>query len=176
MYIYIYICIWLVVASGRTRRLVISCVFYVKWVRWGVGGWGVGGWVRGDVNVHWTCALAWCYATARSLQFTQLRDATLLHVLFSLHNYVMLRWLGWVGGWLGMLTFIGLAHLRDATLLHVLFNLHRKVKTLVGSEVNPSLRRRCFQYVWRCNLQTCTPLVMLKELAKLVKNNDGDNC
>ena len=36
--------IWLVVASGRTRRLVISCVFCVKWVRWGVGGWGVGGW------------------------------------------------------------------------------------------------------------------------------------
>jgi hypothetical protein len=58
----------------------------------------------------------------------------------------------------------------------VFSNLHRKVKTLVGSEVNPSLRRRCFQYVWRCNLQTCTPLVMLKELAKLVKNNDADNC
>ena len=160
----------------------------------------------------------WCYATARSLQFTQLRDATLLHVLFNLHNYVMLRWLGWGGGWVGggMLTCIGLLHLRDATLLHVLLNLHnyvmlryctfssiytttwcyatarslqftqlrdstlldvhRKVKTLVGSEVNPSLRRRCFQYVWRCNLQTCTPLVMLKELAKLVKNNDADNC
>ena len=155
-------------ASGRTRRLVISGVFYVKWVRWGVGGWGVGGWAGGDVNVHWTCTVRWCYATARSLQFTQLRDAALTGVG---------GWGGgWVGGLVGMLTFIGLAHLRDATLLHVLFNLHRKVKTLVGSEVNPSLRRRCFQYVWRCNLQTCTPLVMLKELAKLVKNNDGDNC
>ena len=210
-------------------------------VRFNLHDWGggVGGWVGGDVNVHWTCTLTWCYATARSLQFTQLRDArltgvggwgggwagmltfiglahlrdaTLLHVLFNLynyvmlryctfssiyttrdamllhvrfnlHNYVMLRWLGWGGGWVGgMLTFIGLAHLRDATLLHVLWrnlffsNLHRKVKTLVGSEINPSLRRRCFQYVWRCNLQTCTPLVMLKELAKLVKNNDADNC
>ena len=93
---------WLVVASGRTRRLVISCVFCVKWVRWGVGGW-VGG-------VHWTCTLTWCYA--------------ILHVLFNLHNYVMLRyctfssiytttwcyvdWSGWVGGWGGMLTFIGI--------------------------------------------------------------------
>ena len=56
----------------------------------------------------------------------------------------------------------------------VFSNLHRKLKTLVGSEVNPSLRRRCYQYVWRCNLQTCTPLVMLKELTKLVKNNDTD--
>ena len=88
----------------------------------------MGGWVGGDVNVHWTCTLTWCYATARSLK----------KFVFS--------------------------------------NLHRKVKTLVGSEMNPSLRRRCFQYVWRCNLQTCTPLVMLKELAKLVKNNDADNC
>ena len=122
------------VASGRTRRLVTSCVFCVKWVRWGVGGW-VGG---GDVNVHWTCTLMWGYATARSLQFIQLRDATLLHVLFKLHNYVMLcyctfasiytttwcyvDWDGGVGGWVGgMLTFIGLAHLRDATLLHVLW-------------------------------------------------------
>ena len=111
-----------VVASGRTRRLVISCVFCVKWVRWGVSGW-----VGGDVNVHWTCTLTWCYATARSLQFTrttwcyatarslqftQLRDATLTGVG------------GWVGG---MLTFIGLAHLRDATLLHVRFNLHNYV-------------------------------------------------
>ena len=34
---------------------------------------------------------------------------------------------GGVGGWGGMLTFIGLAHLRDATLLHVLFNLHNDV-------------------------------------------------
>ena len=34
---------------------------------------------------------------------------------------------GVVGGWGGMLTFIGLAHLRDATLLHVLFNLHNYV-------------------------------------------------
>ena len=55
-------------------------------------------------------------------------------------------------------------------------NLHRKVKTLVGSEANPSLRHRRYQYVWRCNLQTCTPLVMLKQLAKLVKNNGADNC
>ena len=150
-------------------------------VRFNLHDWG--GWVGGgDVNVHWTCTLTWCYATARSLQFTQLRDArltgvggwgggwagmltfiglahlrdaTLLHVLFNLynyvmfssiytttyatarslqftqlrdamllhvrfnlHNYVMLRW---VGGWGGMLTFIGLAHLRDATLLHVLW-------------------------------------------------------
>ena len=34
---------------------------------------------------------------------------------------------GGVGGWGGMLTFIGLAHWRDATLLHVLFNLHNYV-------------------------------------------------
>ena len=70
-----------------------------------------------------------------------LRDATLLHVLFNLHNYVMLRYctfasiytttwcyVDWGGGWVGgMLTFIGLAHLRDATLLHVRFNLHNYV-------------------------------------------------
>ena len=151
-----------------------------------------------------------------------LRDATLLHVLFSLHNYVMLRyctfssiytttwcyvgWGGGVGGWGGMLTFIGIGGITKtksfAALLtdinstklskiagtqqidrqwlslkkFVFSNLHRKVKTLVGSEVNPSLRRRCFQYVWSCNLQTCTPVVMLNELAKLVKNNDADNC
>ena len=246
------------------RYCTFSSIYTTTWCYVDWGGW-VGG---GDVNVHWTCTLTWCYATARSLQFTQLRGATLLHVLFNLHNYVMLRWLGWGGGWVGgwvggMLTFIGLAHLRDATLQHVLFNLHnyvmlryctfssictttwcyvdwgggvggwvgggdvnvhwhwrnhqnkefcrlltdinstklskiagtqqidrqllslkkfvfsnlhRKVKTLVGSEVNPSLRRRCFQYVWSCNLQTCTPLVMLNELAKLVKNNDADNC
>ena len=167
-----------------------------------------GGWVGGgDVNVHWTCTLTWCYATARSLQFTQLRDATLLHVLFNLHNYVMLRWLGWGGGWVGgdvnvhwhwrnhqnkefcrLLTDISSTTLSkiagtqqiDRQWLSlkkfVFSNLHRKVKTLVGSEVNLFVRRRCFQYVWRCNLQTCTPLVMLKELAKLVKNNDADNC
>ena len=64
----------------------------LRWPRWG-DGWVVGR----DVNAPWTCTLTWCcYATARSLQFTQLRDATLLHVLFNLHNYVMLRWLGWV--------------------------------------------------------------------------------
>ena len=34
----------------------------------------------------------WCYATARSLQGIQLRDATLLHVLFKVYNYVMLRY------------------------------------------------------------------------------------
>ena len=88
---------WLVVASGRTRRLVISCVFCVKWVRWGVGGW-VGGMLTFIGLAH-------------------LRDATLLHVLFNLHNYVMLRyctfssintttwcyvdWGGGVGGWVG---------------------------------------------------------------------------
>ena len=186
-----------VVASGRTRRLVISCVFCVKWVRWGVGGGGVGGMLtfiglaplRDATLLHVLFNLhnyvmlryctfssiyttTWCYATARSLQFTQLRDGALLHVLFNLHTYVMLRyctfssmytttwcyvdWGGWVGGgdvnvhwtctltwcyatarslqftqlrdatltgvgglggWVGMLTFIGLAHLRDATLL-----------------------------------------------------------
>ena len=31
-------------------------------------------------------------ATARCLQVIQLRDATLLHVLFKLYNYVMLRY------------------------------------------------------------------------------------
>ena len=85
---------------------------YVDW------SGGVGGWVNihgGDVNVHWTCTLRWCYATARSLQLTQLRDATLTGVG------------GWVGGWGGMLTFIGLAHLRDAALLHVLLKLHNYV-------------------------------------------------
>jgi hypothetical protein len=63
---------WLVVASGRTRRLVISCVFCVKWVRWGVGGW-VGGMLTFIGLAH-------------------LRDATLLHVLFKVYNYVMLRY------------------------------------------------------------------------------------
>ena len=94
----------------------------------GVSGGGVGGWggVGGDVNVHCTCELTWCYATARSLQFTHLRVATLLHFVFKWHNdvffhvhtdallryytissiyrnYVMLRWLGW-GGWVGVIT------------------------------------------------------------------------
>ena len=91
---------WLVVASGRTRRLVISCVFCVKWVRWGVGGWG---------------------GMLTFIGLAHLRDATLLHVLFNLHNYVMLRYCtfssiytttwcyvhwgggvgGWVDGWVG---------------------------------------------------------------------------
>ena len=31
------------------------------------------------------------------------------------------------------------------------------------------------QYVWRCNLQTCTPLVMLKE-RQVGENSDADNC
>ena len=129
-----------------TLHFLFNLLNYVmlRWLGWGPGG----GWVGGDVNIHWTCTLTWCYATARSLQcyatarslqFTQLRDATLLHVLFNLHNYVMLRYCtfssiytttwcyvdwggGWGGGWGGMLTFIGLAHL-----LHVLFNLHHYV-------------------------------------------------
>ena len=75
---------WLVVASGRTRRLVISCVFCVKWVRWGVGGWG---------------------GMLTFIGLAHLHDATLLHVLFNLHNYVMLRYcdatLTGVGGWVG---------------------------------------------------------------------------
>ena len=78
-----------------------------------VGGWGVGwGGGVGDVNVHGTCTLTWCYATARSLQGIQLRW----------------RVGGWGGvvGW-GMLTFMGLAHLRDATLLHVLFKVYNYV-------------------------------------------------
>ena len=77
------------------------------------GDWGGG---VGDVNVHWTCTLTWCYATAPSLQVLQLRAATLTGVG------------GWGGGvgW-GMLTFIGLAHWRDATLLHLLFKLYNYV-------------------------------------------------
>ena len=91
----------LVVASGRTRRLVISCVFCIKWVRWEVGG------------------------MLTFIGLAHLRDATLLHVLFNLHSYVMLRyctfssiytttwcyvdWGGGMGGWAGgMLTFIGI--------------------------------------------------------------------
>ena len=189
---------WLVVASGRTRRLVISCVFCVKWVRWGVGGW-VGGGMLTFIGLAHLRDATLLGGMLTFIGLAHLRDATLLHVLFNLHNYVMLRYctfasLGWgVGGWdvnvhwTCTLTWcyatarsLQFTQLRDATLLHVLWiffsNLHRKVKTLVGSEMNPSLRRRYFQYVWRCNLQTCTPLVMLKELAKLVKNNDADNC
>ena len=132
---------WLVVASGRTRRLVISCVFCVKWV-------GV---------------------MLTFIGLAHLRDATLLHVFIDLHNYVMLRYCTFSSIYTTTWCY---ATARSLQLTQV----HRKVKTLVGSEVNPSLRRRCFQYVWRCNLQTCTPLVMLKELAKLVKNNDADNC
>ena len=195
------------------------------------------------------------YANVRSLPCTELRDATLLHALFNVQNYAMLRWLGWgvgdwgLGGGWGLLTFFGVAHLRDASLVHALLHLHvvvmlrwqdlllhlhtvvmlrwpdlllhlhtvvllrwkdrlalaqRQVvknrwhaadrQTMVGSEeiyffpiftekwseLNPSLRRRCCQYdpvgIWRCNLQTYTPLVVLKELAKLGKNNDADNC
>ena len=61
-----------------------------------------------------------------------LRDATLLHVLFKLYNYVMLRYCtlssSYTTTWCwGMLTFMGLAHLRDATLLHVLFKLYNYV-------------------------------------------------
>ena len=117
---------WLVVASGRTRRLVISCVFCVKWVRWGVrGGWvagwaagwvagWVGGWVGGMLTFIGLAHLR--DATLLHVLFNLLRDATLLHVLLNLHNYVMLRYctfssichnyvmlrsLGWVGGWVG---------------------------------------------------------------------------
>ena len=84
----------MVVASGRTRRLVILCVFMsscmISWgflwfddVYGGVGGvGGLGGWV-GDVNVHWTCTPTQCDATARSLQVS--------------HNFAMLR-CGGVGG------------------------------------------------------------------------------
>ena len=61
-----------------------------------------------------------------------LRDATLLHVLFNLHNDVMLRYCTfssiytttWCYATARSLQF---THLRDATLLHVLFNLHNYV-------------------------------------------------
>ena len=76
-------------AGGETARVVVQ-IFLIVVCFSGVSGGGVGG--GGVVNVHWTCTLTWCYATARSLQFTQLRDATLLHVLLNLHNYVMLRY------------------------------------------------------------------------------------
>ena len=69
---------------GRAR----TSFFLSRLLRF-VGGWGGG---VGDVNVHGTCTLTWCYATARSLQGIQLRDATLLHVLFKVYNYVMLRY------------------------------------------------------------------------------------
>ena len=71
------------------------------------GGGVGGGWVGGMLTF---------------IGLAHLRDATLLHVLFNLHNYVMLRyctfssiytttwcyvdWSGWVGG--GMLTLIGI--------------------------------------------------------------------
>ena len=74
-------------SGGKTARVVVQ-IFLIVVCFSGVSGGGVGG----DVNVHWTCTLTWCYATARSLQFTQRRDATLLHVLFNLHNDVMLRY------------------------------------------------------------------------------------
>ena len=75
---------------GENRACSRADFFNCCMFLWGFG-WGGGG-VGGDVNVHWTCTLTWCYATARSLQFTQRRDATLLHVLFNLHNDVMLRY------------------------------------------------------------------------------------
>ena len=125
------------------RYCTFSSIYTTTWCYVDWGGW-VGGWVGGgDVNVHWTCTLTWCYPTARSLQFIQLRDATRLHVLFNLRNYVMLRWLGWGGGWVGgdvnvpwtcTLTWcyptarsLQFIQLRDATLLHVLFNLYNYV-------------------------------------------------
>ena len=82
--------VMLMVAAPRRGRARMS--FFLSLHLWFVGGWGggVGGGV-GDVNVHGTCTLTWCYATARSLQGIQLRDATLLHVLFKVYNYVMLR-------------------------------------------------------------------------------------
>ena len=99
IYIYIYIDILFYLAClcqrgenrACSRAEFFNCCMFLWGFGWGgggVGGWGGGG----DVNVHWTCTLTWCYATARSLQFTQRRDATLLHVLFNLHNDVMLRY------------------------------------------------------------------------------------
>ena len=43
------------------------------------GGWGGGG----DVNVHWTCTLTWCYATARFLDKT---SQTFLLLRFELFH------------------------------------------------------------------------------------------
>ena len=106
----------------------------------------MGGWAGGDANVHWH------WRNHQNKEFCRLLtdiNSTKLSKIAGTQQIDR--------QWLSLKKF-------------VFSNLHRKVKTLVGSEVNPSLRRRCFQYVWRCNLQTCTPLVMLKELAKLVKN------
>ena len=88
-----------------------------------------------------------------SLDLARIRDATLMYVRFNVDMYV----------WLGLKNV-------------VFYNLHRKVKTVVGSEVNPALRRRCYQYVWRCNVFESTPMAMLKALAKLVRNQDDDTC
>ena len=50
-----------------------------------------------SANVHWTCTLTWCYATARSLQCIQLRDATLTCTT----TWCYVDWVGGVGegGW-----------------------------------------------------------------------------
>ena len=132
------------------RYCTFSSIYTTTWCYVDWGG-GVGGWVGGDVNVHWH------WRNHRNKEFCRLLtdiNSTKLSKIAGTQQIDR--------QWLSLKKF-------------VFSNLHRKVNTLVGSEVNPSLRRRCFQYVWRCNLQTCTPLVMLKELAKLVKNNDADN-
>ena len=49
---------------------------------------------------------------------------------------------------------------------------------MIDSVEVPELSMRIMHYGNICLFETCTPLVMLKELAKLVKNNDADadNC
>ena len=46
-------------------------------------------------------------------------------------------------------------------------NYHRKVNGPHGSQVNPLLRKRVFQFCWRNSLQSPSPAKFLKHLAKL---------
>ena len=67
-----------VLGDGASKRPCAYVIFPVSsfTVRWGVGGWGGG--------------VGWGMLTFMGL--AHLRDATLLHVLFKVYNYVMLRY------------------------------------------------------------------------------------
>ena len=51
----------------------------------------------------------------------------------------------------------------------VFSNSHKKVKTSQGSDVNPAVKRRVFEYVWRSNLKTKWPHAFLTRLAQVLR-------
>ena len=51
-------------------------------------------------------------------------------------------------------------------------NYHRKINGPRGSQVNPRMRQRVFQFCWRNSLKWPSPAQFLKQLAKL----QGKNC